>query len=42
MIGATWSIIVTRPNGMSCLVAAGEAWRELSERMTDDVVFRQD
>lgn len=25
--GTTWSIIVTTPTGMSCLVAAGEGWR---------------
>ena len=25
----SWTIIVTRPNGMSCVVAAGEAWEEL-------------
>jgi len=25
--GKTWSIIVTTPQGMSCLVAAGEGWR---------------
>ncbi|MEM7172894.1 MAG: hypothetical protein AAF530_22220 [Pseudomonadota bacterium] len=25
--GSTWSIIVTTPNGMSCLVAAGEGWQ---------------
>ena len=25
--GSTWSIIVTTPLGMSCLVAAGEDWR---------------
>lgn len=25
--GGTWSIIVTSPKGMSCLVAAGEGWR---------------
>lgn len=23
----TWSIIVTAPNGVSCLIAAGEGWR---------------
>ncbi len=23
----TWTIIVTTPQGMSCLVAAGEGWR---------------
>lgn len=25
--GKTWTIIVSTPNGMSCLVAAGEGWR---------------
>ena len=25
--GATWTIIVTTPEGRSCLVAAGEGWR---------------
>src|SRR3546814_2180779 len=25
--GATWSIIVTMPDGLSCLIAAGESWR---------------
>lgn len=24
----TWSILVTRPDGVACLVAAGEAWIE--------------
>ena len=28
--GSTWSIIITSPKGMSCLVAAGEAWQSLS------------
>ncbi len=27
--GGTWTIIVTSPKGVSCLVAAGEAWRSL-------------
>lgn len=27
--GVTWSLIVTSPEGWSCLLAAGEAWREL-------------
>lgn len=27
--GATWTIIVTDPGGMSCLVAAGEGWRNM-------------
>jgi hypothetical protein len=25
--GATWTIIVTSPNGTSCLVAAGQDWQ---------------
>lgn len=25
--GATWTIIITMPNGVSCLVAAGESWQ---------------
>ncbi len=25
--GSTWTIIVTTPQGMSCLVTAGEGWR---------------
>ena len=25
----TWTIIVTTPQGMSCLVAAGEGWRSM-------------
>lgn len=25
--GETWTIIVTSPRGMSCLVTAGEGWR---------------
>jgi hypothetical protein len=25
--GNTWTIIVSRPNGTSCLVAAGQGWR---------------
>ncbi len=25
----TWSLLVTHPNGQSCLVAAGEAWENL-------------
>ena len=27
--GETWSIIVTSPQGLSCLVATGEGWRKL-------------
>jgi hypothetical protein len=27
--GGTWTILVTRPSGRSCVVAAGEGWRPL-------------
>jgi len=26
--GSTWTIIITKPDGTSCVVAAGEAWAE--------------
>lgn len=29
--GGTWTIIVTTPQGMSCLVAAGEGWRNMQQ-----------
>lgn len=25
----TWTIVTTRPDGMSCLMAAGQAWETL-------------
>jgi hypothetical protein len=33
--GSTWSIIVTTPQGMSCLVAAGSDWQEINQASTD-------
>jgi hypothetical protein len=39
--GSTWSIIVTTPDGMSCLVATGEAWKELREPAADDAKLPQ-
>ena len=29
----TWSIIMTFPNGMNCIMAAGEAWEILRQQM---------
>ena len=29
--GGSWTIIVTTPQGMSCLVAAGEGWRSMQQ-----------
>ncbi len=33
--GNTWTIIVTTPQGMSCLVAAGEGWRALEQDLVE-------
>ncbi len=32
----TWTIIVTTPQGMSCLVAAGEGWRQMDQIKIED------
>ena len=34
--GDTWTIIITTPKGMSCLVAAGEAWRDFDPAKLDE------
>ena len=34
--GDTWTIIITTPKGMSCLVAAGEAWRDFENAKLDE------
>lgn len=31
--GATWTIIITMPNGMSCMMAAGEDWQTLAAKV---------
>ena len=28
-VGGSWTILVTMPNGTSCVVAAGEAWEKV-------------
>lgn len=33
--GGTWTIIVTSPKGVSCLVAAGEGWRTMEQMALD-------
>ena len=33
--GDTWSIIVTTPEGISCMVAAGEGWRNMKQASPD-------
>jgi hypothetical protein len=27
--GGTWTLMVTRPNGMTCLIGTGEAWQPI-------------
>ncbi|MFQ5776195.1 MAG: hypothetical protein ACE5GS_16880 [Kiloniellaceae bacterium] len=29
--GGTWTIIVTSPEGVSCLILSGEGWRRLEQ-----------
>lgn len=36
--GKTWSIIITSPKGISCLVAAGEWWQRKKEIVKGDGV----
>lgn len=35
--GATWTIIVSQPNGTSCLVAAGKEWQDMPHPISHDV-----
>ena len=32
----TWTALISMPNGMSCLLAAGEGWRSLPQEALDD------
>ena len=36
--GMTWTIILTSPKGVSCLIASGEGWRPLVPVSTDPSV----
>lgn len=31
--GRTWTLLVTRPDGTSCVVAAGEAWEPMPQSL---------
>lgn len=33
--GTSWTIIITMPNGVSCMLAAGESWESLPVVNTD-------
>jgi len=32
--GKSWTIILTMPNGTTCMIAAGESWENLPQRVT--------
>ena len=32
----SWTALISMPNGMSCLLAAGEGWRALEQEVLDD------
>lgn len=32
----TWTLILTQPNGMSCLVAVGEGWQDIPSVKYDE------
>ncbi len=34
--GKTWTIILSSPDGQSCMIAAGESWRALPQADTRD------
>lgn len=36
--GETWTLVRTMPDGTSCVVAAGEAWSEISSRRVDQIL----
>lgn len=31
--GKTWTIIMTMPDGVSCIIATGEAWEDMPEQL---------
>ncbi len=36
--GATWTMLVTTPNGMSCLLTSGESWMKITPALVGQVV----
>ena len=32
----SWTILITKPNGMSCVVATGESWEEIPKALVKD------
>jgi hypothetical protein len=37
--GVTWTIIISRPDGFSCVVAAGESWQDKEAPGTTEISY---
>jgi hypothetical protein len=37
--GSTWTIIVSRPDGLSCIVAAGQNWQDKANQAATSIAF---
>jgi photosystem II stability/assembly factor-like uncharacterized protein len=37
--GSTWTIIVSRPDGLSCVVAAGQNWQDKANQAATSIAF---
>jgi len=37
--GSTWTIIVSRPDGLSCVVAAGQSWQDRVNQAATSIAF---
>jgi len=33
----TWTIVLTRPDGLSCLIATGEHWEDMKQEIEEEV-----
>lgn len=37
--GSTWTILLSRPDGLSCVVAAGENWQDKPDRTATAIAY---
>ena len=37
--GSTWTIVVSRPDGLSCVVAAGQNWQDKADQAATSIAF---
>ncbi len=35
--GGTWTMVLTKPNGESCIMAAGESWMDVPKQLAGDI-----